>query len=276
VTASVAVADLGGSSIRVARIDGDDVVDRREEDTTDDPAQIVRLLRGVAGDAETAVVGVPGRVDHANRRIGYPPNLDPAWAPMLDERALAEAVGLPVSLANDADLAAVGEALHGAGRAYEDVVFITLSTGVGAGVVLGGRLVRGRSSLAEIGHTVLDRHSLETVEMLASGTALGTLGGAPGPEVVARAVAGDAEAGAALTAVLEAAAVAVLNLVHVFSPQVVVVGGGLGRNGDLVLDPIRALVAERGPRGLDVDVVGAALDDDAALVGARSWAAATS
>lgn len=273
---SVAVADLGGSSIRVARLDGDDVVDRCEEDTADDPAQLVRLLRGVATGAGSAVVGVPGRVDHANGRIGYPPNLAPAWTAMLDERVLADAVGLPVALANDADLAAVGEAFHGAGRSHDDVVFITLSTGVGAGVVLGGRLVRGRSSLAEIGHTILDRDTLDSVEALASGTALGRLGRATGPEVLARAVAGDAEATAALTAVLHAAAIAVVNLVHVFSPQVVVVGGGLGRNGDVVLDPIRELVGQRGPRSLDVAVVGAELDDDAALIGARSWAEATS
>jgi glucokinase len=71
--------------------------------------------------------------------------------------------------------------------------------------------------------------------------------------------------------VVEAAAIGVANLVHLYSPEVVVVGGGLGRVGSLLLDPIRAHLARHGPRGLAVDVVGAALGDSAGLAGAAGW-----
>jgi glucokinase len=127
-------------------------------------------------------------------------------------------------LANDADLAALGEVSFGAGRPYDDVVYVTLSTGVGAGVVLGGRLVHSRRSLAEVGH-------------------------------------------------IEAAAIGVTNLAHLYFPQVVVVGGGLGRVGRPLLDPIAAHVRGHGPAGLPVEVVAAALGDDAGLAGAAGWRA---
>ena len=82
---------------------------------------------------------------------------------------------MPAHIANDADLAAVGEAAFGAGAGTADVAYLTISTGIGAGVVLGGRLLRGRRSLAEVGHTVIDWHawrerSPSTLEELGSGS----------------------------------------------------------------------------------------------------------
>jgi glucokinase len=188
---------------------------------------------------------------------------------------------MPVALANDADLAAVGEDRFGAGRPYRDFVYLTLSTGVGAGVVFGGRLLHGRRSLAELGHTVIDRAAAaagqpSTLEDLASGTALtrlaveaGLVG--EGAAVVRLVEAGDPVARDVWDRVIGAAAVGVTNLVHLFSPDAVVLGGGLGRVGDLLLDPIRAHLARYGPQGLDVDVVGTSLGDDAGLAGAAGW-----
>jgi glucokinase len=190
-------------------------------------------------------------------------------------------LAVPVALANDADLAAVGEAQFGAGRHYRDVVYLTLSTGVGAGVVFDGRLVHGRRSLAEVGHTVIDREAAAagqpaTLEDLASGTALARLAAEAGLDgdgatVVRLVEAGHPGARVVWDRVVEAAAIGVANLAHLYSPDVVVVGGGLGRVGSLLLDPIRAYLAGHGPRELTVDVVGAALGDDAGLAGAAGW-----
>lgn len=286
-TSTLAV-DLGGTSLRVARTSaGGEVSDRVEEPTGDDPRQLVRLMREVAGagPVERAVVGVPGRVDHHLGRLEFAPNLPDVWDPLLDEAALGDALGLGigVSLANDADLAAVGEAWFGAGRAFTDVAYLTVSTGIGAGVVVGGLLVHGRRSMAEVGHTVVDGAALAaglpcTVEELGSGTALARLAAEAGLDVtgkalVDRVLAGDGTAAAVLTRVVTAAAVGAVNVAHLFAPEVIVVGGGLGMNGDLVLDPIRTLLERRGPRALPtpVAVVNATLGDDAALAGAGAW-----
>jgi glucokinase len=272
---TVLAADVGGTSVRVARVDATAVLERHEEPTGDDPRQLVSMLAALGG-ADAAVVGLPGRIDHVGGRMLWGPNLHEDWSDGLREAEVAQALGLPVHFANDADLAAVGETYHGAGRGYEDVVYITISTGFGAGAVLGRKLVRGRWSVAEVGHTLLDLNTLETPEDLASGSALARLAGRPGPEVVQRAAAGDVEAEAVLGRVVHAGAVAAVNLAHLFSPQVVVVGGGLGMVGDRVLGPMRALMAERGPRELDVTIVNAECGDDAGLRGAASWREATS
>lgn len=285
----VLAADLGGTNMRAALVDGSgEILERREEPTppgTDGPAAFVELLRSVLGEsgARGAVVGVPGRVHYERGCLEHAPNLPAAWGPALDASVLADRLGIPVEIGNDADLAAVGEARFGAGRGFEDVAFLTISTGVGAGVVLGGRLVRGRRSLAEVGHTVVDRTAAAdgrpfTFEDLASGTALGRLAAEAGldmegEEVVARVRDGDAEARGVWNALVRSVGIGVANLAHAFAPEVVVVGGGVGLVGDLLLEPVRSALHRYGPKGLrePIEIVPAVLGDDAGLVGAAAW-----
>jgi glucokinase len=214
--------------------------------------------------------------------LEHAPNLPASWASTLTESTLRALLGVPVALANDADMAAVGEATFGAGRSFDDVVYITISTGVGAGVVLGGRLVHGVRSLAEIGHTIIDRRAVRegqqaTVEQIASGTALAShaaaLGlDAEGADLVAL-IDQDQRARIAWDEAVQGAGLAVVNLAHIFAPEVVVVGGGVGRSGETLLVPIRAMLAAHGPRGHHASplVVSAALGDDAGLIGAAGW-----
>jgi glucokinase len=279
--------DVGGTRMRAAVVAPDGAVLRRRVEPT--PRQAAcpdALLALIAGLLEPtavaeAVVGVPGRVNYATGHLEHAPNLPPGWAPALSEERLSSVLGVPVALANDADLAAVGEARFGAGRHYRDVVYLTLSTGVGAGVVLDGHLVHGRRSLTEVGHTVIDWEAAATgqpatLEDLASGTALARLAATAGldgdgPTVVRLVQTGHPGARAVWDRVVQAAAIGVANLAHLYSPDVVVLGGGLGRVGSLLLDPIRAHLARHGPRRLTVDVVRAALGDDAGLAGAAGW-----
>jgi glucokinase len=279
--------DLGGTNLRVALVDDDGTVRVREErESTQD------ALGGLAaevlerGGAASAVVGVPGRVDYGSGVLEYAPNLDASWAEQLTEARLSDVLGLPVALANDADLAAVGEAWFGAGRDRNDVAYLTISTGIGAGVVMGGLLVHGRRSVAEVGHTIVDgrallEHRPATVEQLGSGTALRDLAvesgmADDGPALVELVRAGDVTATRVFERVVFAAAIGAVNLAHLFTPEVIVIGGGLGLVGELVLGPIRDLVRERGPRALPepIDVVNAELGDDAALAGAAAWSRA--
>jgi len=284
--------DLGGTHMRCARVGPDGAIANREvrptpHDGTGTDA-LVDLIRSVAAAAPCsgAVVGVPGRVDYRSGTLEHAPNLPPGWAGALTERALATSLGLPVALANDADLAAVGEAYWGAGRHHSDVAYVTLSTGVGAGVVLGGTLVHGRRSLAEVGHEVvaLDRVLAGrpgTLEDLASGSALRREATAAGLQPLAQDVlnaiaAGDARAREVWDGVVAAACVGLANVAWVFSPEVIVVGGGLGLVGEVLLAPLREAVGRNGPPAMDppIAVVAAALGDDAGLAGAAAWASA--
>lgn len=279
--------DLGGTSMRVARTSGDGTLSRRNEvatPRTPDSGPLLELVHEVlaTGPVDSAVVGVPGRVDYGAGVLEYAPNLPPGWAAEITEDRLCASLGLDVALANDADLAAVGEAWFGAGRKHRDVAYLTVSTGVGAGIITGGLLVHGRRSLAEIGHTVIDRRALSsgwaTVEDLGSGTALGRLAAeagleADGQEVDRRRRSGDPDATEVWDDVIAVAALAAVNLAHLFTPELIVVGGGVGLVGEDVLGPMRAQLLEWGPAGLPepIEVVNAALGDDAALAGAAAW-----
>ena len=269
----ILACDLGGTQLRTAVVDaGGGVAHRRATPTPkDDPGALATVLGDAlaeAGDVAGVVVGVPGPIDYAAGAPTMLVNL-PAWEGRVSAATLSAELGLDVLLANDADLAALGEHRFGAGRGFDDVAYVTVSTGVGAGVVLGGRLVRGRLSLAELGHTVIDRHTMETVEDLGSGTALGRLAGEDAAAVSDRAQRGDTEAAALFRKAADALAVGVFNLVQLFSPQVVVIGGGMSQAGELLLDPVRRAL-ESCPTSRP-SVVRADAGDDAGLKGAAAY-----
>jgi glucokinase len=285
----ILAVDLGGTQMRTALVDHDGgLLLRRAEPTPRDAACPDALLLLVSGMMEgvgvqDAVIGVPGRVNYESGTLEYAPNLPSGWAAALTEANLSAVLGLRVSLANDADLAAVGEARFGAGRGHADVVYVTISTGIGAGVILGGLLAHGRRSLAEAGQTIIDRPAVAagapaTLEDQGSGTALDRLAAEAGLEgsgagLVELVEAGDPAAVRIWGSVAEVAGIGVANLAHLFSPEIVVVGGGVARAGELLLGPIRAALARRGPRHLAsrIEVVPAALGDDAGLAGAAGW-----
>jgi glucokinase len=286
---AVLAVDLGGTTMRAAVVDtGGRLLARRAVPTphaSRGPSALVELVTEVLErhSVDHAVFGVPGPVEYVTGCLKEAPNLPEGWVGWLTEDTLRDTLGLPVALANDADMAAVGEATFGAGRGHSDVVYLTISTGVGAGVVLNGRLVHGSRSIAEVGHTVIDRFAarageLCTVEELSSGQALerhaAALGiDADGAALVALVRDDDGRARTVWDQAVEVAGLAVANLVHLFAPQVVVVGGGVGRSGEVLLAPIRDLLEVHGPRGArdDVAIVGATLGDDAGLIGSVGW-----
>ncbi len=284
--------DLGGTHIRAAAVAGDGtIVTRRRQSTpTTDPHPTVvpeMILKTVeeVGDSysvDRAVVGLPGIVDHGAEQLKTAPNLPAQWVGFLNEDWIASQVGLPASLANDADLAAVGEAKFGAGAEYHDVVYVTISTGVGAGVVVDGTLVRGRLSGGEIGHTVIDWSDAAagvraTVEDLGSGTAIerqASIAGLSerGAELADRVRSGDEVATQVWNRALTAVGIGIANLAWLVAPQIVVVGGGVGRNFDLVEPVLRSQLEMHGPAaGGPIKLAVAALGDDAALAGAAAW-----
>jgi glucokinase len=220
--------------------------------------------------------------------------------------AMQERLGVPVFVDNDANLAVLAEQRAGAARGASDVVMLTLGTGIGSGIVIGGRVFRGATGAgAEIGHMTIDHHGPPCqgtcpgrgcLEVMASGTAIGregtdagrrdpgsALGRAvaqrgvlTGEEVTALAVSGDDAACSVMGAVGRSLGAGIASVVNIFEPEVVVVGGGASAAGDLLLDPAREVVAERAlrPSRERVRIVPAAFGEDAGMVGAALFALA--
>ena len=294
-TRPVLAADVGGTQMRAALVDDKGrVLLRRSVPTpaeADVPASLTDLIASVAaerghGAASHAVVGLPGAVDYGAGRLLWAPHLPAQWPDLLSAEGLTEHLGLSVGIANDADLAAVGEAWFGAGAASHAVGYLTISTGIGAGVVNGGRVVRASRSLAEVGHVVIDWRAWRdgepsTVEELGSGSGVtrqaveAGLGAASSQEIEASAAAGEPRAVAIWQQAIAACAAGVSNLVMSFSPNTVVIGGGMGRQ-DAFFGPLRDMVLQRpGHHPSDLTIVRSTLGDDAGLSGAAAWARAT-
>jgi glucokinase len=291
--APILAFDLGATNLRCGLVDVHGAILGKESIPTpqgDALAQAMTdLARRVRGstDVPYVVAGIPGRVDYERGSLGWGRGQPPGWREVLDESVLARLLGLPVALANDADLAAVGEARFGAGIGHRDVAFLTISSGVGAGALVDGRLFRSRAKLGEIGLTVLalpdDSSEAPTLlEDLASGRGLEAAArqaGLPGSAeaVVAATRSGDPGAKALWSTYVRAVAAAVVNIAHLLLPEVVVIGGGVSRAGEILLDPVRDWLARYGPQGLPqpikIDV--AALGDDAGLAGAAAWRSVT-
>ncbi len=298
--------DLGGTNVRVALVDPDGtIVEQRRTSTPRTLDEIVDVITAAVRafapsrpEAGALGVGAAGMVDR-DGVIHYSPNV-PAFLHAHVRDRLVASIDLPTVVDNDANVAAVGELTHGAARGKQDFLLVTLGTGVGGGVVLGGRVLRGAHGFgAEIGHFQVDPDGPMCAcgqrghwEAVASGTALGELGrrcaaSGDAPSVLARAggdvsavggvLVGDAaQAGAAdaIAIVAEYArrvAVGLVGLVNIFDPEAVVVSGGLIELGDVLLAPLREAFAGRiegAPHRPDVPILAAGLGGDAGLIGA--------
>lgn len=304
---AVVAVDFTAARIGVAIGDGDGNLLARERIDYDVAADAERGIRRAAwliettltrfridmGTVSLVVVSVPGPVDPGTGEVGHI-SCVPRWAGFRPAKALTERLGLEAVAENDANLAVLAEQHKGAGVGAEHVVHLVLNEGVGAGIMMSGRLFRGAGGTAgEIGHIALDprgqvcrcgnRGCLETfvganylLDMLPQNT--GVAGGS-GPvrisDMVAAALEGDpgsrriiAEAGTALgqgTAIIA----------NLFNPDRVIVGGELAEAGELLLDPmIRAMELGSLESALErLEVVPSELGRDAALYGALRMAA---
>lgn len=292
----ILAADVGGTQMRAALVHADGRVMSRETAPTpsesDVPGELIDLIAGVGDAADNsevshAVVGLPGAVDYEAGRLVSAPNLPSRWPESLSSDQLSGHLGLRVHVANDADLAAVGEAVFGAGAGIDGVVaYLTVSTGIGAGVVDRGRLVRGSHSFGEVGHSVVDwrawREGLPgTLEELSSGSAMARLARESGlgqidaQGVLEAALHDDGRARTIWEDAVTACAAGMCNLVMAFAPRAVIVGGGIGRSPEF-FDPLREIVLQRKEnRPTELSIVVSALGDDAGLVGAAGWVRAT-
>jgi len=212
----------------------------------------VREVAAVAGQPRAVGVGVPSQVEWATGTVVASVNIPLAGVPLREE--LGRRLGVPVYVDNDAACAALAEAEAIGAR---ELVMLTLGTGVGGGVITGGRIFRGAHGLGgELGHVVVEADGPECpgacpnrgcLEALCSGTALERDAGMKGREVVAAARAGDGGAQAHLDRLGRYLGIGISNMVNAFQPEHVVIGGGLSAAADLFLD---TAVSEAGARAL--------------------------
>jgi len=223
--------------------------------------------------------GIPANIERGSSRVLWATNL-PLVDVDLRSRSL-ERFGLPVGIENDASAAALAEWKLGAGRGREDLLMLTLGTGVGGGVVVDGRLFRG---WAEIGHFVVQEGGRQCtcgghghLEVLASGSAADVAArelygnGADAQMLVERAWSGDDRAREALARIGRTLGAAIGSLVNVFASDLVVIGGGFGAAaGRLVLDPARESARREAiyPANERLELVLAKLGEEAGLIGA--------
>ena len=260
------------------------------------------LAAAGASQRDLAAIGVaaPGPVDTAAGTIIEAPNLA-NWRDVPVGTMLAAALGCPAVLENDANAAALGEHTFGAGAGVRHMIYLTISTGIGGGLILDGRLYRGATgSAGELGHIVIDENgpvcgcgARGCLEAMASGTAIGALGAAAvrhgdapltarfagGGEVTAEHVAAAAAAGEQVAAEIIRSAGHYLGLglsdfVNILNPDLIVIGGGAAKIGAPLLDPALATMQARAFRrpAQHVRVVPAALGDRAVAAGALALA----
>ncbi len=270
--------DLGGTKVAVATLHdqelGDSVIEPTDRSGSDALiAQVVRMVESSRGASslDGVGIGVPSVVEFETGRVVSSTNIPLADVPLRE--VLGERLGVPVFVDNDATVAALAETHDGELRMVaHDLVMITVGTGVGGGLVLGGRIYRGATGGAgELGHTIVGLHDSGEVaaptrfpqpgslEWEASGHALDRLAarcaeqhpdsrlailnaeGTPvlGADAVKAAQDGDAAAAKVVEQWGERVGIGVANAINTFDPEEVVIGGGAARAGALLLDPAR-------------------------------------
>jgi glucokinase len=283
--------DVGGTKTLFAVVTPEGTIEARLERHTvvsSQEALLAELDDGVeelrSAHPETTALGfgIPSRVDQRTGRAVASVNIPLTDVDFRDR--MRERHGLPVAIDNDGNAAAIAEWMTGAARGASNVVMLTLGTGVGGGLILGGQPYRGATgSGAELGHIVIEfdgplcgcggRGHLEAV---ASGKAAGQVAQklygpeAKGQDLVRRAESGEDDAVRAMAAIGQRLGAAIATFVNIFEPEIVVIGGGFGAASELMLGPAREVLARDGlaPGREALRIVEAQLGSDAGVIGA--------
>ena len=303
--------DAGGTKLLGGVVDERLVVHHRvhrtwrgadRQETLDIMVDAVDELRAEAGEVAAIGFGIPALVEQASGIARWSTHLPLEDVPFRD--LMSERLASPVHVDNDVNLALLAEHRHGAARGAEHAAMVTLGTGIGGGLLLGGGIYRGATGFgAELGHMVVDLHGPNCqgdcpgrgcLEVLASGTAIGaagtdagrrardsglgrTLGAGgevTGPLVTELAHQGDEPAREVLEEIGARLGAGLTGLVNALNPEVIVVGGGAIAAGELLLAPVRRVVAERAlPPSRDaVRIVAAEFGDESGMLGAAVFA----
>ncbi|GIV95572.1 MAG: glucokinase [Herpetosiphonaceae bacterium] len=301
--------DLGGTHLRGALIDERGTILSHVRTATlasEGPQAVIgriadvieQVRRDAPGPIKGVGVGAPGPVDPEAGMVIVAPNM-PGWEHIPLCSLVQERVQLPVVIGNDANAAALAEWLFGAGKGLRNLIYVTISTGIGGGIIAEGRLLLGRRGLAaEVGHMVIQADgprcgcgNLGCWEVMASGTALARMaldalmssdrssllrdiaarGRLTAADVTTAAQKGDALARELLAQEGTYIGIGIVSLLHLFSPDIVILGGGVTNSGELIFAPMRQAIAERAIPGYrTVPIVTTSLGDEVGVLGAAA------
>jgi glucokinase len=304
--------DLGGTKMLVGVVDAERRIayrstapshGLRQQELLETLERELHAARQARPDVVAAGLGIPCTIDRQRGVAILAVNLEIADVPIRD--LMTERLGLPVLIDNDANAAILAEHRFGAARGARNAVMLTIGTGIGGGLIVDGRLYRGSTGAgAELGHTVIDADGPRCqgncpnrgcVEALASGTAIAREGlaagkAAPdsalgralaegteldGKEVTDAALAGDEAARGVLETIGKRLGVAFSSFANIFDPDVIVIGGGASRAGELLAGPAREELASRAlPPMSATPVATAQLGPEAGMIGAATMALA--
>jgi glucokinase len=302
----IVAVDIGGTQIRAAAYEPNSITpfaQKRTRTRASEPGVFDRLVQTIEavwqpGEVDAIGIASPGPLDPHTGTILDTPNIK-EWVNFPVGPRLCDTFGVPVYLDNDANMAGLAEWQYGAGRGVNDIVYLTVSTGIGGGVISNGELMQGsRGMAAELGHIIVDPNGplcgcgqRGHVEAFSSGPALAryvaeqikagketSLQASPRPTAVQVAEAaqqGDALAISAFERAGYYLGIAVANYLAIFDPSMVIFGGGASQAGDLLFKPFRESLKKHTfhPHYLDdLTITKAALGDDAGLLGALALA----
>ncbi len=295
--------DIGGTRLRAATYPPESLTPIKvtrihTQDPSSPPLErLINLIAEIWPSQESIAgigVAVPGPTNPYQGVVIETPNI-PGWEGLPLKSILEERFGVPVALGNDANLAALAEWRYGAGKGHHHMLYITVSTGIGSGIIIEDRLLLGARGLAgELGHVTIMEHGPSCgcggeghLESVASGTAIARwveeqlAGGRDsqllgyksitGKMINQAAQAGDELAIAALARSGTYVGIALASFLHIFNPTAIVIGGGVSKSGDYLLNPLRTALHRSvlNPHYLDnLTISTAVFGDEAGLVGA--------
>ena len=301
--------DVGGTNVKIALVDdkgsiiySNSVPTRAElgyEYTVNNIKQAIRDL--MSETKVTSIEGIgfdfPGQIDYKNGIVRLAPNI-PGWVNIPIAKIIEDEFKIPTRIDNDVHCAALGELNFGAGKGCENFICMTVGTGIGSGIVINGKLVRGASNAAgELGHIKLQMHEGPLcgcgdhgcLEAFASGPSIVAMaeeyilggkstkfrelasGGEITPFIVAEAAKqGDPVARRIFARIGEYIGFGLSSVVNLLNPEKIIIGGGVADAGDILLDPIKETIKKRAMvvAGSAVEIVPAKLGNTAGVIGA--------
>lgn len=291
--------DIGGTDTKIGLIDIHQKIiacekmktnaERSAEEVIEEIGQrTLELLdrQGIAMDqCVGAGIGIPGTIDRKKGVVRYSNNI--RWENVDIVKKIERFLPVPVRIANDADCAALGEAVSGAGKECQDVIMITLGTGVGGGIILDGNIYEGKGiGGSELGHMVIVENGEPCtcgrrgcLEAYASVTALvrdaqkATGKQLSSQEIFERASQGDSVLSEVVDLYIRRLGTGIVNIVNIFRPQLVLLGGGISGQGKLLVDSLRSIMRKNcfgGDKGELPEIEIAALGNEAGMIGAAS------
>jgi glucokinase len=310
----ILAVDLGGTKKRLALVSsGGTVISSKQSLTLAEKGYrdvIRRMILGIrsilkasgmgTGDIQGVSVAAAGIIDTRNGIITISPSL-PDWRNVYLKDIMFESLGIDIFLINDASAAALGEFHYGAGKGIDNLIYITVSTGIGGGIIIDRKLYLGVDGCAgEIGHMVIEANgplcncgNYGCLEILASGTAIARearkrvkqgditilsnlhkrVPNITAKDVFVAANKGDSVSFEVLNTAAFYLGIGMANIVNIFNPEMIVVGGGVSKMGNILLNPAREVVKQRAftlPTN-SVRIVKSKLGADSGIIGAALY-----